>query len=82
MASEPATLAAAREKLLEDGYCVVDGQLPDGALERLRRWSDDWIARTEHPPQWRYQGSDIKLSGIRTRRQRRSSSPGTRSWTS
>ena len=59
-------IAAAREQLLEDGYCVVDGLLPDGALERLRRWSDDWIARTDHPPQWKYQGSDIKLTGIRT----------------
>ena len=59
-------ISAAREQLLEDGYCVVDGLLPAGALERLRRWSDDWIARTDHPPQWKYQGSDIKLSGIRT----------------
>lgn len=58
------TTAAAREQLLEDGYCVVDGRLPDGALERLRRWSDDWIERTDHTPKWKYQGSDIKLSGI------------------
>lgn len=66
MPLDPETLAAAREQLLEDGYCVVDGQLPAGALDRLRRWSDDWIAGTQHPPQWKYQGSDIKLSGIRT----------------
>ena len=66
MAPDERTLCAAREQLLEDGYCVVDGNLPDGALDRLRRWSDDWIERTDHSPKWRYQGSDIKLSGIRT----------------
>lgn len=65
MTTDERTFSAAREQLLEDGYCVIDGQLPDGALERLRRWSDDWIARTPHPVQWKYQGSDIKLSGIR-----------------
>ena len=57
---------AARGQLLDDGYCVVDGRLPDGAVERLRRWSDDWIEQTHHTPKWKYQGSDIKLSGIRT----------------
>ena len=65
MTTDERTFAAARAQLLEDGYCVVDGQLPEGALERLRRWSDDWIGRTPHPVQWKYQGSDIKLSGIR-----------------
>jgi hypothetical protein len=58
--------SAAYDQLIEDGYCVVDGRLPDGALARLRRWSDDWIERTRHTPKWKYQGSDIKLSGIRT----------------
>lgn len=55
----------AREQLLEDGYCLIDGHLPDGALEKLRTWSDDWLARTEHPPHWKYQGSDVKISGKR-----------------
>ena len=64
--SMSATLPAARQRLLDDGFCVVDGQLPDGALDKLRRWSDDWIARTPHPPEWKYQGSDIKLTGVRT----------------
>lgn len=67
MVIDEPTLAAAYAQLLADGYCVVDGQLPDGALQRLERWSDDWIVRTQHPAQWKYQGSDIKLSGIRTR---------------
>ena len=57
--------AAARRQLLEDGYCVVDGALPAGSIKRLQGWSDDWIARTAHSPKWKYQGSDIKLSGIR-----------------
>lgn len=55
----------AYDQLIEDGYCVVDGGLPDGALRRLRHWSDEWIERTSHTPKWKYQGSDIKLSGIR-----------------
>lgn len=58
-------IKAAREQLLEDGYCLVDGHLPERALAQLRTWSDDWLARTEHPAHWKYQGSDVKISGIR-----------------
>lgn len=58
-------LRLAREQLLKDGYCLVDGRLPDGTVQRLREWSNDWLNRSEHPPQWKYQGSDVKISGNR-----------------
>ena len=58
-------LANARRQLLEDGFCVVDGLLPAGRLQRLRVWSDEWLRRTEHPARWKYQGSDIFVSGER-----------------
>ena len=54
-----------REQLLTDGYCVVDGCLPDGKLDELRRWSDEWIQSTKHSAKWKYQGSDIKMSSIK-----------------
>ena len=61
----PRQIDAARRSLLDDGYCLVDGQLPAGRLETLRQWSDDWLRRTEHPARWKYQGSDIFVSGVR-----------------
>ena len=63
-------LQRARQQLLTDGFCLVDGELPDGSVERLRAWSDAWLTRSEHPPHWKYQGSDVKISGIRNRSKR------------
>ena len=63
-------LKQARQQLLEDGFCLVDGCLPDGSMERLRDWSDNWLNRSEHPPHWKYQGSDVKISGIRNQSKR------------
>ncbi len=63
-------LTQARQQLLKDGFCLVDGLLPDGSMERLRHWSDEWLKRSEHPPHWKYQGSDVKISGIRNRSKR------------
>jgi hypothetical protein len=60
-----ASFTHAREQLLTDGYCIVDGELPDGTIEALRSWSNDWLTRTKHSPKWRYQGSDIHISGVR-----------------
>ena len=57
----------ARQQLLEDGFCLVDGGLPDDSLERLREWSNDWLKRSDHPSHWKYQGSDVKISGVRNR---------------
>ena len=59
------TIRNARRQLLEDGFCLVDGLLPAGRLEMLRAWSDEWLQRTEHPARWKYQGSDIHISGKR-----------------
>lgn len=63
-------LTRARQQLLKDGFCLVDGLLPDGSMERLRHWSAEWLKRSEHPPHWKYQGSDVKISGIRNRSKR------------
>ena len=59
------TIAGARRKLLREGFCVVDGLLPAGCLERWRSWSAQWLHTTEHPARWKYQGSDIHVSGKR-----------------
>ena len=53
--------APAKNQLITEGYCVVDGELPSGRLEELRDWSDNWLDKTAHPSKWKYQGSDIKL---------------------
>ena len=63
-------LKQARQQLLKDGYCLVDGLLPDGTVQRLRQWSDEWLNRSEHPPHWKYQGSDVKISGVRNQAKR------------
>ena len=58
-------LEVAREQLRGDGYCLVDGMLPEGCLARLRDWSAEWLRATKHPARWKYQGSDIHVSGER-----------------
>lgn len=63
-------LTQARQQLLKNGYCLVDGCLPGGSVDRLRDWSDEWLNRSDHPPHWKYQGSDVKISGIRTQAKR------------
>jgi hypothetical protein len=65
----------ARRQLIEDGYWLVDGCLPDGKIEALSAWSDDWLQQVRHSPTWRYQGSDIKVSGIRNPQKDGSSFP-------
>ena len=58
-------MRTAREVLLDDGYCIVDGGLPHGRLGELRDWSDEWLVGTKHSSKWKYQGSDIHISGVR-----------------
>ena len=55
----------ARRQLLEEGFCIVDGALPEDKLDALRSWSDEWLRTTKHSPKWKYQGSDILVSGVR-----------------
>lgn len=75
MASPSRALGAARKQLLDEGYCLVDGLLPAGRLAQLRDWADAWLDRTEHPERWRYQGSDIHISGERHQSRRQPNAP-------
>lgn len=53
-----------RDQLITDGYCVIDDILQEGFLDELRRESDRMIDAVEDPPpHWKYQGSDIHVSG-------------------
>ena len=52
-----------RNQLIKDGYCVVDNVLTPDFLEELRRESDRMLDAVEHPPHWKYQGSDIHVKG-------------------
>ena len=52
-------------QLMEDGYTVIDDAIPISFLSKLRKWSQVWINRTVHPKNWKYQGSDIKITGIK-----------------
>ena len=50
--------------------------MPEGRLDELLAWSDTWLANTKHPARWKYQGSDIHLSGVRIRSRRFPKLPG------
>ena len=43
---------------------VVDNILTVDFLEELRRESDRMLDAVEHPPHWKYQGSDLHVRGI------------------
>ena len=66
---------AAREQLLEEGFCVLDDVLEHPFLRELRDWSDHLLRTTKLSPKWKYQGSDIHISGIRHRSKRNSELP-------
>lgn len=61
---------SARNQLLEEGFCVVDNVLDDEFLVELQDWSEDLLHTTKLSPKWKYQGSDIHISGIRHRSKR------------
>ena len=67
---DPKQMHSAREQLLKEGFCIVDGLLPDGFVEKLQGWSDHKLDTTKFPPNWKYQGSDIHISGVRNRSKR------------
>ena len=50
--------------------------LPEGYLNHLCDWSDEWLRITKPSGKWKYQGSDIHLSGIRYRSRRFPDLPG------
>ncbi len=65
MKTDPEYFRNARAQLLKDGYCIVDGELPEGMSKKLLDWSNRWIEKTPHTSKWKYQGSDIHISGVR-----------------
>ena len=56
---------SARKGLLEDGYCMVADAITTAFLSELREWADHLLNTTEPLPYWKYQGSDIKIHGLR-----------------
>ncbi len=52
-----------RNQLATDGYCVVEDILTEDFLDELRRESDRLLDAVEHPPHWKYQGSDLHVRG-------------------
>jgi hypothetical protein len=52
-----------RQQLTVDGYCVIDNVVPPDLLEALRVETDRLLDSVEHPPHWKYQGSDLHISG-------------------
>ena len=65
MSLDPSIALRARTELVENGYCVVDGGMPEESLELLQNWSDRLLDTTKHSPKWKYQGSDIHVIGRR-----------------
>lgn len=52
-----------RRQLTVEGCCVIDNILPEAFLEELRQETDRLLDSVEHPPHWKYQGSDLHISG-------------------
>lgn len=55
-----------REQLLRDGFCVIPGVLTGALLERVRRFTDDFLDAHAVDPRHRYQGSDFHIQAERT----------------
>lgn len=53
-----------REQLIADGYCLIEDILTEEFLDELRRESDQMLDAVEHPPHWKYQGSNLHIMGI------------------
>ncbi len=52
-----------RSQLIKDGYCVVENILTEDFLNELRRASNQLLDSVEHPPEWKYQGSNLSVRG-------------------
>ncbi|HLV81890.1 MAG TPA: phytanoyl-CoA dioxygenase family protein [Chthonomonadaceae bacterium] len=50
-----------RQQLIEEGYCIVEEVLSAEFLEELRQTTDAMLDSVEHPPHWKYQGSDLHV---------------------
>ena len=58
----PDVVIEKRNQLIQDRYCVIDNILTQEFLDELRRESDRMLDNVEHPPTWKYQGSDLHVS--------------------
>ncbi len=63
-------LTKARRELVELGFCVIDDAMDAVFRRELIDWSNDLLATTTLLPRWKYQGSDIYISGERYRAKR------------
>ena len=52
---------AKRRQLLDDGFCLVPGVLRGDLLDRMRRFSDDFLDTHAVDHKFRYQGSDFHI---------------------
>jgi hypothetical protein len=59
----PDQAIALRDQLTSDGFCMVESVVPDDLLAALREETDRLLDSMEHPAHWKYQGSDIHVSG-------------------
>lgn len=51
-----------RTQLINDGYGVIDDVVDDAFLVELQRESDRMLDAVKHPPEWKYQGSDLQVN--------------------
>jgi len=52
-----------RVQLIRDGYCVIENVLTEDFVDELRQESDRMLGAVEHPPNWKYQGSNLHVHG-------------------
>lgn len=62
----PAAAIQKRNQLIEDGFCVVPGILHGEMLERVRKFTDEFLDTHAIDPKHRYQGSDFHIQAERT----------------
>lgn len=55
-----------RQQLVDDGYTILPGIMPDDLLNDLRTWSDEVFDRLPVDPKFRYQGSDMHVATERS----------------
>ena len=60
---KPDTALEKRNQLIKDGYCVVEDVLSEDFLDELRRETNRLLDSVAHPPQWKYQGSNLSVRG-------------------
>lgn len=59
----PETALRKRNQLIEEGFCVIENLLTEEFIAELRSATDAMLDAIEAPAHWKYQGSDLHLSG-------------------